>query len=126
MCARPVPECRVRSCGVGGRRDSEGLPGCLETVPDTTGGRRPLVVVLGTGRSWGVCGHVVTWLAGRRSVCQRCGVGHVWTLGLVRRLVDLSGLHRRCPSGVLGSYFVRRWWITETLLTMRTLRVARS
>ena len=64
--------------------------------------------------------------AGRRHVCPRCGVGHAWTLGLVRRLVALSGLLLRWPSGALGSCCVRRWWITETLLTMRTLRVARS
>jgi len=55
VCARPVPACRVRSCGVGGRRESERRPGCREAVPGTTGGRRPLVLLLGTGRSWGVC-----------------------------------------------------------------------
>ena len=67
VCARPVPECRVRSCGVGGRRDSEGLPGCLETVPDTAGGRRPLVVVHETGRNWGVCRCVSAWRTDRRN-----------------------------------------------------------
>ena len=32
VCARPVPACRVRSCGVGGRRESERRPGCREGV----------------------------------------------------------------------------------------------
>jgi hypothetical protein len=58
VCARPVTVYRVRSCSVGGRRESERRPGCRETVSGTAGGRRQLVVVLGTGRSWGVCGRV--------------------------------------------------------------------
>jgi hypothetical protein len=46
--------------------------------------------------------------------------------GLVHRLVALSGLLLRWSSGDLGSWCVKHWWITETLLTMRTLRVSRS
>ena len=55
VCARPVPACRVRSCGVVWRRESERRPGCREAVPGTAGGRRPLVVLLEAGRNWGVC-----------------------------------------------------------------------
>jgi hypothetical protein len=101
---------------MGGRRESERLPGCREGVTGTAGGRRTLVVLLGTGRSWGVCGRMGVWRAGRSCVCPRCGAGHAWTLGLVRRPVALSWLLLRWPSGSLGSCCVRRWWITETLL----------
>ena len=65
VCARPVPACRVRSCGVVWRRESERRPGCREAVPGTAGGRRPLVVLLEAGRNWGVCYRVVAWRAGR-------------------------------------------------------------
>ena len=37
--------------------------------------------------------------AGRHCVFVKCGVGHAWVLGLVRRQVALSGLLRRSPSG---------------------------
>ena len=67
MCDRNVPESRVRSCGVGGRRESERRPGCRETVPGTAGGRRTLVVLLGTGRSWGV--RARGRVAGREALC---------------------------------------------------------
>jgi hypothetical protein len=43
----------------------------------------------------GLCVGVVRaspWGAGRRGVFSRCGVGHVWAIGLVRRPVALSGL----------------------------------
>jgi hypothetical protein len=39
--ARPVTACGVRSCGVGGRWESERRPGCREAVPNTAGRRRP-------------------------------------------------------------------------------------
>ena len=126
VCARSVPACRVRSCGVGGRRESERRPGCRESVHIPTGGRRPLVVLIAAGRNWGVCERVGACRAGLRCVCALCGVGHAWTLGLVRRPVALSGLLLLWPSGTLGSWCVNRWWITETLLTMHTLRVSRS
>ena len=38
--ARAVPECGVRTCGVGGRRESGQRPGCRGAVPGTAGGRR--------------------------------------------------------------------------------------
>ena len=41
---------------------------------------------------------VGAWGAGRRGVFLQCGVGHAWTLGLVLRLVALSGLLLRWPS----------------------------
>ncbi len=65
MCTRTVPACRVRSYGEGGRRESERRPECRKSVYDTAGGRRPLVVVHGTGRSWGVYGRMGAWLAER-------------------------------------------------------------
>jgi hypothetical protein len=66
VCARPVSACGVRSCSVGGRAAGVGsVPGCLEAVPGTAGGRRQLVVVLGTGRSWGVCSRVGVWQSER-------------------------------------------------------------
>jgi hypothetical protein len=96
--ARPVPACRVRSCGVGGRRESERRPGYREAVPGTAGRQRPLVAcvtacclrraVLGGGSRAGLG----EWWAGRRSVFPWCGVGHAWLLGLVRRPVTLSGM----------------------------------
>ena len=52
--------------------------------------------------------------------------GHACALGLVRRPVALSGLLLRWPSGALGYCGVERGWVTETFLTMRTIRVARS
>jgi hypothetical protein len=61
-----------------------------------------------------------------RGVSPRCRVGHAWTLGLVRRLVTLSGPSLQCPFGDLVCCYMEIGWITETLLTMRTLRVARS
>jgi hypothetical protein len=66
------------------------------------------------------------WWAGRRCVFPLYGVGHAWTLGLVRRLVALSGMLLWWPSGAFCSCCIESGWIKETLLTMRTLRVARS
>ena len=43
------------------------------------------------------------WWAGRHCVFPQYGVGHAWTLGLVRCPVALSGLLLRWPSGALGS-----------------------
>jgi hypothetical protein len=68
VCARPVTAYRVRSCCVGGRRESERRPGCREAVPGTAGGQRPLVVLLGTGRRWGVC-RACGRVAGRAAQC---------------------------------------------------------
>jgi hypothetical protein len=133
-----VPVCWVRSCSVGGRRESGQRPGYRGTVPGTVGGWRPLVGScsqrVASGRA--VCqwtrvglGSVVSF---RVCVCVcvcvflLCGVWHVWTLGLVLRPVALSGLLLLCPSETLDSCCVESWWITETLLTMHTLRVVRS
>jgi hypothetical protein len=43
VCARAVPACGVRQCGVGARRESGQRHGCGETVPGAAGGRCPLV-----------------------------------------------------------------------------------
>jgi hypothetical protein len=56
VCARPVPAYRVHSYGEGGRQESERRPECRETVPDTTGGRRPLFVVTRRGADGGCAG----------------------------------------------------------------------
>ena len=40
---RAVPACGVRKCGVGESLESGQRHGCREAVPDTTGGRLPLV-----------------------------------------------------------------------------------
>ena len=61
-----------------------------------------------------------------RGVLARCGAGHAWTLGLVQRPVVLSKLLLPWLSAVLDFCWVERVWITETRLTMRTLRVTRS
>jgi hypothetical protein len=85
---------------MGAWRGSGRRHGCGRTVPGAAGGCRALVGFhLATARApgnsvlTGACG------AGRRCVFQRCGVGHAWTLGLVRRPVALSGLLRRSQSG---------------------------
>ena len=67
VCARPVPAYRVRARGEGGRLESERRPECRETVSDTGGGRRLLVVVHETGRNWGVCRCVSAWRTDRRN-----------------------------------------------------------
>ena len=69
---------------------------------------------------------VDAWRAGRRGVFPRCGIGYVWTLGLVRRPVALSGLLIQWTSEALDCCCVEKGWVTETFLTMRTLRVDRS
>ena len=85
--------CRVRLCGVGGRRESERLPGCREAVTDTAGRRSPWVeCCLRRGGTGGGSQRVGEWWAGRCGVFQRCGVGYAWTLGLVRRPVSLLGM----------------------------------
>jgi len=43
VCARAVPACGVRKCGMGVRRESGQRHGCGEAVPGAAGGRRPLV-----------------------------------------------------------------------------------
>jgi len=43
LCARTVPACGVRKCGVGARRESGQRHGCGKAVPGVAGGRRPLV-----------------------------------------------------------------------------------
>jgi len=48
----------------------------------------------------GCCSWVGVWEACRHGVFQLCGVRCAWTLGLVRRLVDLSGLLLRWLSGI--------------------------
>ena len=73
-----------------------------ETVLDDAGGRRALVgsPVAATQTRVGV-DWASAWEAGRRGVFPQCGVEHAWALGLVGRLVALSGLLRRSPSGPL-------------------------
>jgi hypothetical protein len=99
-------------------------------VPGTPGGRRALVgSPLASALERGGSLRAGTWGAGRLGVFPRCGVGHAWTLGLVRRPVAISGLLRRLPSGARRSCCVGGGCSTTTaerLLTMRTLRVARS
>jgi hypothetical protein len=99
--ARTVPADRVRSYGVGWRRESERRPGCWEAVPGTAGRRRPLVWSCSRQDVPGGGECVGAWWAGRHGVFQLCGVGHAWMLGLVRRPVALSGLLLWCQSGVL-------------------------
>jgi hypothetical protein len=43
VCARAVPACGVRKCGVGARRESGQRHGCGEAVTGAVGGRSPLV-----------------------------------------------------------------------------------
>ena len=43
VCARAVPACGVRRCGVGARRESGQRRGCGETVTGAAGGRCALV-----------------------------------------------------------------------------------
>jgi hypothetical protein len=83
-------------------------------------------VLLAAGRAWGGRDRMGEWWAGRLGVFPRCGVGHAWTLGLVRRPVALSGMLLWWQSGALDSCCIESGRIKETLLTMRTLRVARS
>jgi hypothetical protein len=127
VCARAVPACGVRRCGVRTRRESGQRHGCGWAVSGTVGGRRALVgSPLATALAPGIDVQAVAWGSGRHSVFQRCGVGHAWTLGLVRRLVALSGLLRRSPSGARRICCFGGGCSTERFLTMRTLRVARS
>jgi hypothetical protein len=64
--------------------------------------------------------------SGRLGALQRCRFEYVWTFGLVRGLVALSGLLLRPPSRALGYYCVKRGWVPKMFLTMCTLRMARS
>ena len=82
------------------RREPGHQHGCGEEVPGDAGGRRALVgsPVAATKTRVGI-DWASAWGAGRRGVFQQCGVGHAWALGLVRRLVSLSGLLRRSSSG---------------------------
>ena len=91
-----------RGCGVDARREPGHQHGCGEAVPGDAGGRRALVgsPVAATQTRVGV-GWASAWGAGRRGVFPQCGVEHAWALGLVGRLVALSGLLRRSPSGPL-------------------------
>jgi hypothetical protein len=56
---------------------------------------------------------VGVWRTGRLSVFQRCRVGYAWTLGLVRRLVALSGLLLRWLSRAFGSYCLGGGWVPK-------------
>ena len=129
VCARPVPACRVRSCGVGGRRESERRPGCREAVPGTAGGRRPLVVLLEAGRNWGVCYRVVAWRAGRlcRSsvlllFLQKQNLAtDIYLFGLGTLLTGLGLKHMRIRSHhdlasalVTSLLLGRPWWSTTS------------
>jgi hypothetical protein len=91
-----------RGGGVDARREPGHQHGCGEAVPGDAGGRRALVgsPVAATQTRVGV-GWASAWETGRRGVFPQCGVEHAWTLRLVGRLVALSGLLRRSPSGTL-------------------------
>ena len=91
-----------RWCDVDARREPGHQHGCGEAVPGDAGGRRALVgsPVAATQTRVGV-GWASAWETGRRGVFPQCGVEHAWALGLVGRLVALSGLLRRSPSGSL-------------------------
>jgi len=95
---------------------------CLAQRVGACVGRVPLAVA--RTRGGGV--RADAWGAGLRGVLPRCGVGHAWTLGLVRRPVALSGLLRRSSSGAWHGCCVGGGYSTEGFLTMRALRVARS
>jgi len=100
MCVRAVPACGVRGCGVDARREPGHQHGFCEAFPGDVGGRRALVgsPIASTQTSVGI-DRASAWGAGRHGVFPQCGVGHAWSLGLVRRPVALSGLLRRSPSG---------------------------
>jgi hypothetical protein len=66
VCARAVPACGVRKCGVGARLESGQRHGCGETVPGTAGGRRTLVGSPCMRGRLGWCG--VQWFFQRESV----------------------------------------------------------
>ena len=83
-------------------------------------------VVLAAGRACGNGVRVGMSGAGRRGAFRRCRFECVWTLGLVRGPVALSGLLLRPPSRALGCYCVERGWVPKMFLTMRTLRMTRS
>ena len=102
MRVRAVHAYGVRGCGVDVLREPGHQHGCGEAVPSDAGGRRALVgsPVVATQTRVGV-GWASVWGAGRRGVFPQCWVEHAWALGLVGRLVALSGLLRRSPSGPL-------------------------
>ena len=102
MRVRDVHAYGVRGCGVDARRDHGHQHGCVEAVPGDAGGLRALVgsPVAATQTRVGV-GWASARDAGRRGVFPQCGVEHAWALGLVGRLVALSGLLRRSQSGPL-------------------------
>jgi len=88
-----------RGCGVDARREPGHQHGCGEAVPGDAGGLRALVgsPVAATQTCVGVgcVGWASAWEAGCRGVFPQCGVEHAWALGLVGRLVALSGLLER-------------------------------
>ena len=83
-------------------------------------------VLLAAGRACGNGVRVGMSGAGRRGAFRRCRFECVWTLGLVRGPMALSGLLFRPPSRALGCYCVERGWVPKMFLTMRTLRMTRS
>ena len=84
------------------------------------------LVLFATGHVWEGSARVDAWRAGRHCVFPLYGVEHSWKLGLVRRLMTLSGMLLRCQSEALDCCCVENGWIMETILTIRTLRVSRS
>jgi hypothetical protein len=58
LCVRAVPECGVRRCGVGARRESGQQHGCWEAVSGAAGGRCMLVEspLQRRGHVWALCG----------------------------------------------------------------------
>jgi hypothetical protein len=124
---RAVPACGVRSCGVGKRRESGQRHGCRGAVHGAVHGRRLLVEsrVQRAACVGAVCG----WTRGGLvdAVSSRGeGSGMRGRLGWcgVRWLFQSC-----CPGGHLRSRAAAAWeygWVTETFLTVRTFRVARS
>ena len=127
VCSRAVSECGVQGvvCVHGGSLGS-GVGAGVRCLTQRVGGvcwsAPPLYLLQECGGSL----RVDAWGAGRRGVFPRCGVGHAWTLGLVRRPVAISGLLLRSSSGARRNCCVGGGCSTERFLTMSTLRVPRS
>jgi hypothetical protein len=115
-CARAVPACGVRKCGVGARRESGQRHGCVEAVPGAAGGWRTLV-----GSPLHQRGHV-------RTVCGRAhgGLGDAVsshsTVSGIRRRLDWCGvwwLFQGCCAGRRRRYGTAAAWRAGTRLSRK-------
>jgi hypothetical protein len=103
--------------GDGSRSDDLGAGRrCL--APRVGGGRWKLVARDRAGL--GGSQRVGEWWAGRCGVFPRCGVGHAWTLGLVRRPMALSGMLLWWPSGAFSSCCIGICYYVELIDTIFT------